>query len=208
MPKQYILMADIIKSGLMTPGLLMQKFKEISRLINSDYEDRLYSPITITLGDEFQTVARSYKDGIQVIIAFEEMIIREKANFKIRYVLKYGEIKTPLNKEAAYGMLGPGLTEARKLLAEKKRSAQRFHFFLKDVVASEKMSLAFILYQSLVDRWKIDDFALITELLKESDYKIVAKKLGKDTSLIWRRKKSLKINEYLAMKKLIDLVQS
>jgi hypothetical protein len=199
-------MADIIESRLKSSVSLMREFKKIARCINDEHTDNLLSPVTITLGDEFQAVARSPRDGVQAIIAFEEMIIHKKVDFKIRYLLHSGEIETPINREAAYGMLGSGLTEARKLLAEMKRSKQRFRFSLGEEIVSEKMNLAFILYQSIVDGWKPRDFYILAEFLKENDYKLVAKKLRKDASLIWRRKKSLKLNDYAALKRLIEII--
>ncbi len=68
------------------------------------------------------------------------------------------------------------------------------------------MNLLFSIYQSIVDSWKPKEFKLVAEFLKEKDYKVVARKLKKDPSLMWRRKKSLKINEYIAVKKLINLL--
>ena len=206
MPKYFILMADIVESQLRTPVPLMREFKKIARCINDEHAYNFLSPVTITLGDEFQAVVRSPKDGVQAIIAFEEMIIHKKADFKIRYLLHYGEIETPINREAAYGMLGSGLTEARKLLVEMKRSKERFRFRLGEEIVSEKMNLAFILYQSIVDGWKPRDFYILSEFFRSSDYKLVAKKLRKDTSLVWRRKKSLKVNDYAALKRLVEII--
>jgi len=206
MPKHFILMSDIIESRLKTSVPLMREFKKIVRCINDERAGSFLSPVTITLGDEFQAVVRSPKDGFQAIIAFEEMIIHKKADFKMRYILHYGEIETPINREAAYGMLGSGLTEARKLLVEMKRSKRRFRFSLGDDINSEKMNLAFSLYQSIVDEWKPADSYILSEFFRSSDYKVVAKKLRKDASLIWRRKKSLKLNDYAALKRLIEII--
>ena len=47
------------------------------------------------------------------------------------------------------------------------------------------------------------DYELVTEFLKGGDYKTVAEKLKKKPSLIWKRKRSLKIREYKAIKTLI-----
>jgi hypothetical protein len=208
MSKQYILMADIIESRKKKPTLLMKEFKKISSYINNQYPEAFFSPITITLGDEFQSIVRSIKKGTDIIVAFEEKLIQEKKEFKLRYVLHLGKIETPISREAAYGMLGPGLVEARSRLAEMKHSSQRFYFSLGDPTLTEKMNILFYLYQFIVDEWKADDYKLVTEFFKHDHYKIVAQKLKKDVSLMWRRKKSLKINEYKALKKLIVLLSN
>jgi len=206
MPNYHILMADIIKSKEKKPDKLIINFKNLTSDINLQYKTSFLSPSTITLGDEFQAIVRSLKNSVEVIIAFEEKIIQEKQDFKLRYVLHYGTIDTPINKNFAYGMLGPGLTEARNRLEILKNQGHRFFFSLGNKLLEDKMNFAFILYQSFVDSWKVDNFPLVAEFLKDEDYKKVAKKLKKDTSLMWKRKKTLKINEYIAAKNMILLL--
>lgn len=203
MSQQYILMADVIKSTKMSASRLMLDFKEAAFRINRQFPSAFYSPITITLGDEFQSVVQSLKSGIDVILLFEEAIINERKDFRLRYVLNFGEIDTPINNEAAYGMLGPGLLETRSFLAKLKDSRDRFFFNLENNDLSEKMNMFFRLYQMVVDAWRIKDFPIIAEFLRDKDYKTVADRLKKDRSLMWRREKSLNISAYLTIKKLI-----
>jgi hypothetical protein len=201
--KQHILMADIVKSSEMNAYYLMRDFKEFSSRINNLFRNAFLSPITITLGDEFQSIIRSVKSGIDIILFFEEAVIKEKKSYKLRYIFSFGEIDTPINQDAAYGMLGPGLLEARALLAKMKNSKDRYFFKLGSQVLSEKLNLIFRLYQMIVDNWQPKDFPLIGEFLKNQDYKAVAENMKKDRSLIWRREKSLNISEYFTIKELI-----
>jgi len=204
--KNYILMADIIKSSQKNAKSLMNNFKKIATQVNSDFEEAFYSPITITLGDEFQSIVKSLKDGIDVVIAFEELIIKHKNDFKLRYVLNYGEIDTPINRETAYGMLGPGLTESRKILEIQKHEDSRFFIKNSNSELSEKLNLAFFMYQSFLDDWKVKNYDIVSSFLEYKDYKQVAKILKKNTSLMWKREKGLKIKKYLSAKKLIYLL--
>ena len=55
----------------------------------------------------------------------------------------------------------------------------------------------------MIDSWKSEDVMLVDAFLKFVDYKEVAKKTKKDVSLVWRRKKSLQIHEYLCLKEAI-----
>jgi hypothetical protein len=205
MPNHYILMADVIKSSETNASELMSDLKNISAEINHEFREDFMSPITVTLGDEFQAVVRSLKSGIDVILAFEEAIIRKPSLFKLRYVLLYGAIDTPINPDAAYGMLGPGLIKAGKLLLELKKTRDRYFFHLKKRTLNEKLNLIFRLYQMIVDGWRNKDYGLIGEFLRERDYKKVAEKLNKDRALMWRREKSLKISEYFAARDLIGM---
>jgi hypothetical protein len=197
----FILMADIIKSRLYPAETTALGFAEIVQAINEKFEETIYSPLTITLGDEFQGVANSAKSGIEIIIALEEMMIKKGSQFKLRYVFLKGIIETPINKKIAYGMLGKGLSDAREILTLQKKTTKRF--YIKDVGPDNLLNKLLILFQSIIDDWSIKDYKLIYELLLNDDYKTVAKKMGKTASLIWKRKKSLKIVEYQTIKSLL-----
>lgn len=201
--KHYILMADIVRSSKHDANILMREFREISNNINSEFKNAFLSPITITLGDEFQSIINSLKSGIEIIISFEEQILQFKEKFKLRYILNYGEIDTPINPNQAYQMLGEGLADTREMLEDLKKSDKRFFVKNDNDELTKKLNLAFYVYQSFVDDWKEKDFKIISAFFKYKDYKLVAKNLKKDTSLMWRREKSLKINEYLASKELL-----
>lgn len=204
--KNYILMADVIRSSQKNVRELMKDLKEIANKINTDIKDAFLSPITITLGDEFQCIVKTLKNGLNVILTFEELILIFGKNFKLRYVLNYGEIETPLNRDRAHGMMGKGLVETREMLETQKHGENRFLIKNGDPLLSERLNLAFYIYQSLIDGWAPRDYRVVSAFLEHRDYKRVAKILGKNTSLMWKREKSLKINEYLATRKLIDLL--
>jgi hypothetical protein len=203
MAKRYILMADVIKSTRLSSSHLMLAFKETALRINREISEAFYSPITITLGDEFQSVVRSLRRGADVILRFEESLIKERENFQMRYVLNYGDINTPINKIAAYGMLGPGLLETRSLLEKLKNSRDRFLFQFENDGLAEKLNMIFRLYQMVVDGWRPRDYPVVAEFLREKDYKIVAERLNKDKSLMWKRERSLNISAYLTIKELV-----
>jgi hypothetical protein len=204
--KNYILMADIIKSSKYNSNILIQEFKEISENINSKLKRHFYSPITITLGDEFQCVVKSLIKGIEVIFNFEEQILKYREKFKLRYVLNYGEIDTPINPDNAYEMLGIGLSAARETLGKLKKGKKRFFIKHENEELSKKLNLALFIYQSCINGWKEKDYVIVSSFIKNRDYKVVAKHLKKDVSLMWKREKSLKIKEYFAIKELILLL--
>ncbi len=204
----YILMADIIKSSIRQGDTLMEDFKVLVADTNKAYKKHILSPLTITLGDEFQGVAKGAGEAMELILALEEKIIKDQLDFKLRYVLNYGEIDTPLNKKNAHEMLGKGLTVARKQLNAMKKSKERFWVNLKDKKQNSLLGKALLIYQSFVDDWTVKQQKIAAVFLTESDYKTVAKTLDKDISSTWRREKSLKIKEYFALKELIlDLIK-
>lgn len=200
-----ILMADVIKSGRREPSLLMQQFKDLVSDINKEKRQNLISPLTITLGDEFQGLADSMENGIKLIFDIEEKIVDEQYDLKLRYVLLYGQISTKINNKRAYEMLGEGLTNARTELSSLKHKDSRFHIRLgqKEEKKEEHLNKAFFIYQNFVNSWKIKDLKIVKEFLLNDDYKVVAQRVNIDQSNAWRRKKSLNIQEYKDIKNII-----
>lgn len=208
MPNHYVIMADVIHSSDHNSNQLMGSFKEIVHAVNSTYQSQILSPLTITLGDEFQGVISTLEVGIAIIFHLEEEIIHKGADFKLRYVLHYGEIETSINTTIAYEMLGGGLTNARKKLERLK--SQNNERIVISIPSDLKIPLnkSFLIYTRLIDGWKYGDFPLISEFIKAIDYKVVAENLGKDRSLMWRRSKTLRIDDYFDIKYVIDYLKN
>ncbi|TSJ35943.1 hypothetical protein FO440_23790 [Mucilaginibacter corticis] len=205
--KEYIiLMADIIGSRKQEQSELMAGFKEIVQAANAQ-AGWFVSPLTITLGDEFQGVLTDPGTAIRAILFLEEMIVSREMAFKLRYVIVEGLIETPVNREIAYGMLGDGLTRARQYLTNLKKEESRFFFWLKDQAKKKALNNVFMALQDVLDDWRPEkDFYLVREFLAEESYRKVADKLGKEPSLMWKRRKSLRINTYLALKETSDYI--
>ncbi len=197
----YILMADIVDSSDYASGPLMGEFKRLVKKVNKEFDEKIKSPLTITLGDEFQGIVKDLDSALEVIFRLEELIVGREAGFKLRYVLQYGEVETPIEEKHAHGMLGKGLTEARNRLSELKRTFNRFEF--AGLAIADQLNKLFVLFQHFVDSWHDKDREVVEAFLRYQDYKVVAKKLKKDTSTMWRRERSLAISEYLVCKELI-----
>ncbi|WP_293312690.1 SatD family protein [Pedobacter sp. UBA5917] len=207
MKDYFILMADIVDSRKSNQNKLMNNFKKVINEANRENIELMLSPMTITLGDEFQGIVNSANAAVKLMFFIEEKIIDLDAGFKLRFVLVEGAIDTPINKNIAYEMLGDGLTQAREELTINKGSNNRFYFNLRNKPKSKALVSGMFLYQSIVDDWKISkDYDLIAKFIKLSDYKLVAEELGKTRSQIWKRKKSLKIEEYLSVKSIINYI--
>jgi hypothetical protein len=204
--KQIILMADIIGSRLKDQERLMLDFKALVETVNNDFQDALISPLTITIGDEFQGIIRSVSDATRIIVFMEEELIHKNRDFSLRYVLNEGAVDTAINTTRAFEMLGDGLTTARYRLGQLKDGDERFWISIEKEALSELLQQAFVVYASIKDKWRPDmDYQLVSHFLIHSDYKIVAELLQKNRSLIWKREKSLNLEAYYAIKRIIDL---
>ncbi|MCZ8168271.1 MAG: SatD family protein [Flavobacterium sp.] len=201
-----ILMADILKSGEKDANKLMLEFRKTVKYINENCKSCIISPLTITLGDEFQAVIDNVQNAVTVIIKLEEYIITEELNFKLRYVLNIGTIKTEINREIAHEMLGEGLTDARKALNILKKSKSRFLIKLRneDKRIEKILNDAFKIFQFYIDSWKVKEYSTIREFFLNDDYKVVADKFGINQSTAWRRRKSLNLEEFEAVKQIVN----
>jgi hypothetical protein len=200
----YILMGDVINSSDYELRELGRNLKDLVRSANEDLASRTLSPYTVTLGDEFQGVTRSLSSGIETLFYFEEQRLARKLDFKLQYVLHFGEIETEINPETSYGMLGRGLTQARNKLSEKKRERKRFNFSLVDRELSLQLNRLFEVVDGISGRWKKDDFSLLLDMITIENDREVGEKHGKDRSQIYRRRRTLMVNEFNLLKKVIS----
>ncbi len=199
-----ILMSDVVDSHDFDGKELMDKFQELVKFTNQIFYDSILSPLTITLGDEFQGVVDKLSSAIAMIFTMEELIVENEWEFKLRYVIVEGKIDTEINKESAHKMLGEGLTKARKKLEEMKKESTRFYVSLANEQMTSYLLKTFKLAQHFIDSWQPKDRATVSGFLNGLDYKELAKKLGKDDSSVWRRSKSLAIEEYQTCKSLVE----
>lgn len=199
----YILMGDVIGSSNYNAGELGKNLKKLVGETNKDLKKKTLSPYTVTLGDEFQGVTASLRSGIETLFYLEEKRLSEGCGFKLHYVLHVGKIDTEINPETSYGMLGEGLTQARKKLTAKKRDRKRFNFSLGNKSLSVQLNRLFEILDGITVRWKKDDFSLILDMIKNDNDRKVGEKHQKDRSQIYRRRKTLMINEYNLLKDFI-----
>jgi len=202
----YVLMADMINSQSQSVKELKQ-LRSIVDKINNDFD--LFSPLTITLGDEFQCITRSLFQSISIIFKIEEYIIVGKIPFKLRYALSYGKIDTKINSQIAHGMYGEALTHTREILEESKKSKrERIRLSLSDEKQEKILVDLLAVYQSLLDDWKLNDFEIVEHFYTSKDYKDVALALDKNRDQIWKREKNLKIREFFKLQNSILSIAS
>lgn len=200
----HIIMADIISSRQINKkDDFMRQFKALTNLANQEFKNHIISPLTITLGDEFQGVVDSSETLFKLLFFLDESIIAAKYSFELRYSMVYGEIETEINKKIAYEMYGSGLTKAREALKNVKLSGDNYFISLNQKTDNQ-LSLCMKLYQSIKSEWKLSEFEIVSAFLNNNDYKDL-KRMGlyKTRSGAWKKGKSLRINEYNIIKQLI-----
>ena len=100
---------------------------------NESHAVHIASPLTITLGDEFQGLIKSFASAWDAAVALRlELLLAE---IPCRFVVGAATLETPLNTKEAWNMMGSGLSAARDKLNDKgTASAYRFSFPAEPVV--------------------------------------------------------------------------
>lgn len=199
----YILMGDVVSSSELNAKTVRKGLKTLVEACNSTMKDQILSPFTITLGDEFQGISASLRSGIETLFYFEEESLRQEIDFKLHYVLHYGKIDTEINTKIAYEMMGPGLTKAREILSSKKRDRLRFEFDLSKKKETEQISRLFEVLDAIILSWKKEDYRLILDMIENENNQEVGDKHEKTRAQIWKRRKTLMINEYNQLKSFV-----
>ncbi len=197
-------MADIQDSGSKNSINIMDFFRQIVDEINAVFKKNIESPLTITLGDEFQGVVKNVPNAISIIYYIEELIVKNNIDFKLRYVINEGKIDTEINPIRSYEMLGKGLTDARNQLNELKKTKSRFFISLNSQPKNIVLNESFLVFQNIIDDWNIKkDQEILAHFIDLEDYKKVALAVNRDKSQIWKRNKNLNIDSYFAIKRVI-----
>ncbi|HET8864060.1 MAG TPA: SatD family protein [Gracilimonas sp.] len=207
--KYFILMGDVVSSSSYEAKSLHKELKILIQSCNKELRADILSPYTITLGDEFQGIATSLEASIKTLFFMEEECLKQELDFKLHYALHFGEIETEINPNIAYEMMGPGLTKAREMLTSKKRSRKRFEFDLSNKRESLQFSRLFEVLDAIILSWKKEDYALILDMIKNENNAEVGEKHEKNRDQIWKRRKTLMVNEYNQLKNfMLTYIQS
>lgn len=202
----YVLMADIIGSSESSDlSKLAHSFSALIGKCNHVNKKEMISPLTITLGDEFQGIVESECSIYKIITWLEENKWKEDQEIPLRYTVELGLIETEINTEIAHGMMGPALTIARERLMEVKDKGD-FFALGGNIEDKELKQIQFNLYLSFVRNWHWRDKFLISNFLELKDYKLVAEKVKKTRSLIWKRNKTLGMDNYFKLKRSLELL--
>jgi hypothetical protein len=123
-----VLMGDLVGSErARSVKTVHRAFNAAIDSANQRYAKRIASPLTITLGDEFQGLLRTLLGAW--VVAGELRLRLLAANVSCRFVIGTTELETPVNRKVAWNMMGGGLAAARQKLND-KRTTNAYRFSL------------------------------------------------------------------------------
>jgi len=128
-PGRYVvLMGDLVGSEVVgSVQRLHRIFNAAVDWANARHGEHILSPLTITLGDEFQGLVGGLENAFLTAADLRFKLMRERV--ACRFVIGVVELRTRVNTERAWNMMGPGLGAARDKLNDKQSiNAHRFSF--------------------------------------------------------------------------------
>jgi hypothetical protein len=129
MRKLAVVMGDLVSSESSADVEAVHfRFNAAIDRCNQRYPN-LVSPLTITLGDEFQGLVDRL--SLAIVIARDVRFDLLAQGIDCRFVVGQVQIRTPLNPDRAWNMMGPGLGRAREML-DRKRDTSLYLFSLPD----------------------------------------------------------------------------
>lgn len=192
-----IVMGDIVGSSKAeSTKELHRKFNRGVVKLNKKFSNAIVSPLTITLGDEFQGLADSLTSAFSIIHEARLYFLNQK--IRTRFVLGRGAIETPVNTERAWNMMGPGLSEARRRLNDKKEpSAYRFSFPEKPVLQDNLNTFGYTLTE-VEGGWTETQREYVSYVLANSDrtYAEIARKLKVSERNVYKVLRAAKTDLY------------
>lgn len=204
--QSYIIVSDVIGSRNYNGSVVKAGLASLIQATSVKFGKSILSPLTVTLGDEYQGVVRSLHTALEIIFFQERLRLTLDEPIELRFAIHDGPIETEVNEEMAWGMLGPGLTKARELLEIAKSEKRRVWVDIKNKKRSKNLRLAFEVWQGIIAGWSDKDYQFVADFINLGDYKLVAEKWDKNPDQTWKREKTLMIREYLALKELILLL--
>lgn len=129
-PTHVVVMGDLIGSERAdSVEAIHSTFNDAIDAVNAEQRPTLSSPLTITLGDEFQGLCASLSDGVAIVRTLRQRLLSQ--GVPCRFVLGLVTLRTSINHDRAWNMMGPGLAQARDRLAV-KREPNAYRFLLPD----------------------------------------------------------------------------
>ncbi|MDO8862444.1 SatD family protein [Haliea sp. E1-2-M8] len=178
------LIGDICSSReVLERGELQTKLEVVLTELNLRNKKALASPLTITLGDEFQAVLTTATPLWAMVATIQSRLFPTK----VRFGVGLGRIDTPINRKAALGMDGPAFHRARDAIDVLKQHGGLYR--VEGLPQGELTNHSLALVSHLQEQWQhnrlevyrlhlaghpVRDIANELEISKSAVYKNIA----------------------------------
>ena len=192
-----VVMGDLVSSSGYENRVVLHKiFNEAVKQSNLKFKSDIVSPLTITLGDEFQGIVKTYDKAFEIIYFIKLALLEKKVD--ARFVLGATVISTKINRENAWNMMGEGLAEAREKLNNKgDLNSYRFSF-PKNNREEELINAIGLTLTTIENEWTQTQLKYVTatERSKHLTKEEIAKKLKISKNTLYKVLRSAKYDFY------------
>ncbi|MES2625797.1 MAG: SatD family protein [Pseudomonadota bacterium] len=177
------LIGDVVQSrNLANRSEVQRQFTEVCAALNQERDVLgLVSPLTITLGDEFQAVfgdaGRLWECILRIEAALEPVAIR--------FSIGVGKIDTDIQHDTALGMDGPAFHSARAAMEQLKKGDARYR--LKGLGDDENFinaALELIAHNRV--KWRTPRVVTLANILQGKTVKQISQVTGSTEQAIYR----------------------
>ncbi len=176
-------------------GALQRALVDAVERANAAGRQRLASPFTITLGDEFQALYRSpealLSDFWELLDALHPVGLRLAAGI--------GEIATPINDRQALGMDGPAFYRARRTMDALKRERDSILQLEGEGGTLALANSSLRLVCRLMAGWKRETLSILIRLAKGLTVEQIARHMGVSERAVFKRIRTNSVREVLSV---------
>ncbi|MEJ2055088.1 MAG: SatD family protein [Calditrichaceae bacterium] len=170
-----VLIGDIIASKEISNRLNFQKkFTDVLVKPNRTFHNSMISPLTLTIGDEFQAVLWEAAYMFNIM----GMIERDIPSVALRYGVGLGTIDTEINSESAIGMDGPAFHFARTAVEIARKEGKIFHFGCDDDVVTERINVMLGWLDITLKKWTPQRKEIFYQYNEKKTQKEIARMMG------------------------------
>lgn len=198
-----VLMGDIVQSREHSPAGLNRLFnKEIANA--NEKHKGIISPLTITLGDEFQGLTDTLTTAFRIAREIRFQLL--KKNVSCRFVIGTVTVETEINRSNSWNMMGPGLAEARSKLAAKETDALYAFSFPKQPLTELLFDGLGSSLGHIENNWSEAQIKYVAEvaLRKGTTNLAIAKSLGVSSNSLYSALRAAHFKFYSGQVELVD----
>ena len=170
-----VLIGDIIASKEIADRLNFQKkFTDVLVKSNKTYYNSMISPLTLTIGDEFQTVLWEATNLFNII----NLIDRSIPEISLRYGIGLGKIDTEINPQSAIGMDGPAFHFARTAVETARKEHKIYHFNCDNQFLQERINVMLDWIDITFKKWMPQRKEIFYQYQEKKTQRAIAQNLG------------------------------
>ncbi len=161
-------------------SVLQKKFSAALSTVQKRYAQHIVSPLTVTIGDEFQAVLKEPSHLFALLYEIEQSL----KTVTLRYGFGIGAISTAINYQAAIGMDGPAFHNARTSIEQARKTKTRYGFICGDPVIDKRINVLLNWIDISTKSWPPEKHTILHLYCKRVTQKEIARSVSMSQSAV------------------------